>query len=217
MFIAFDGIDGAGKSTQIRLIEKYCAEKGYEFQEIDFGSFPAIKPLLRKCSKGNFEIDGEAREGLYFLEGMLTDFYTTKAIKRNTIAVIDRYILTYKSYGILNGATQELVDAFCTTLTVPDLYFFLDLDPAIGMKRIAADRGKFELAEIGKAGKALTAPIENINKQYLAYQTQVRHKMIAACAEDYVKLDASQPAEDVSQAVIESIEAVIADGHLQKR
>lgn len=51
MFIAFDGIDGLGKSTQVDFLEKYLKEKKRKYTVLTLGQNSYFKELINNISE----------------------------------------------------------------------------------------------------------------------------------------------------------------------
>lgn len=70
MFIAFDGIDGSGKSTQVDFLEKYLKEKKRKYNVLTLGQNSYFKELINNISEKRIVVPGEVREYLYYFEGL---------------------------------------------------------------------------------------------------------------------------------------------------
>lgn len=73
MFIAFDGIDGSGKSTQVDFLEKYLKEKKRKYTVLTLGQNSYFKELINNISEKKIVVPGEVREYLYYFEGLYTN------------------------------------------------------------------------------------------------------------------------------------------------
>lgn len=146
MFIAFDGIDGSGKSTLSKMVYEYFLEQTNDVELYDMGNFGVLDEYLLKIRNQKGCIPAEIRELLFYFEGRLfSDFVEENDSK---IIITDRYFLTYYSYGPINGICQERVHQFAHKLKKPDYYFFLDVAPDEALRRIAKYR-KIDPPEVG--------------------------------------------------------------------
>ena len=150
-FIVFEGTDGSGKSTQMKLLGKYLAGKGipvYATHEPTESPFGAI---LRACMTGRIETDE------YTIAAMLaadrSDHLMNgvngilKKLEEGTTVLCDRYCLSSFAY---NGGIVPLEWVISLNEPAlnnpPDLTVFLDLPAEEGMKRVLR-RGESERYE----------------------------------------------------------------------
>ncbi len=141
-FISFEGVEGSGKSTQIRFAVNHLRKKGYPvlfFREP--GGTPTSeairKVLLDKRLK---EMQPETELLLYLAaRAQLVREKIEPALKKGKVVVLDRYedsTLAYQGFG--GGIPVEIIrelSLFARGFCVPDLTFLLDLEPKQGLKR----------------------------------------------------------------------------------
>ena len=142
MFIVIDGIDGVGKSTQLRLLYDFLTKK-------------AKRKVISTREPGGSEIAELIREILFLprLNDSLTELFLYFAARRdhflNTIKptlddddiiICDRFIcstIAYQSYGfgIDVNVINQLHSFIIPKEYYPDITFILDLDVEIAMSR----------------------------------------------------------------------------------
>ncbi|MBE7089014.1 MAG: dTMP kinase [Clostridiales bacterium] len=143
-FIVFEGIDGSGKSTQIKLLYKYLTLKGipcyttFEPTDSPFGS------LIRQCLSGRIETDDKTIAGL-FVADRLDHLYNAKCgliekINSGVTVLCDRYYLSSYAY---HGAFMDMnwvIDAnrLSAEALKPDVNIFIDVAPEVTIERIKA-------------------------------------------------------------------------------
>lgn len=169
MLIAFDGIDGSGKTTLSQKVYSYLANKELDVKLLDMGSFGFIDEYLEEIKNNKQTVSPEIRELLFYFEGNLLSDHIKNTPQ--TIFITDRYFLTYYAYGAINGFTQDKIHQFCQNMIHPDFYFFMDVTPEITLKRIQKYR-KITIPEIGYSNK-LSENEENNKKQFLEVQKQI--------------------------------------------
>jgi dTMP kinase len=151
MFISFDGIDGVGKSTQIRL---FCDWLRAEEREVvacrDPGS-TAVGEAIRELLLGR-RGDGMSVSTEMFLymaaRAQLVDEVIRPALAAGKIVVSDRYLLANVVYqghaGGLDPETIWQVGRAATRGVEPDLTFVLDMPPEAAAARINRQLDRME-------------------------------------------------------------------------
>ena len=61
MFIAFDGMDGAGKSTQVERLEEWLRSEGRRVTRLDLGRTPYFYELLQRINSRELAVPAEIR------------------------------------------------------------------------------------------------------------------------------------------------------------
>ena len=143
-FITLEGGEGAGKSTQIKMLKSALEDLGKEvlLTREPGGSKGGelIRPLLVSG-----EADWDAVSETLLFSAARRDHLTHKiwpAIKEGKIVLCDRFAdstLAYQGYGRGNNpGIQEIVKTLYKIVAgdfEPDLTLILDIDPKIGLKR----------------------------------------------------------------------------------
>lgn len=152
-FITFEGGEGTGKTTQIKLLQQYLEQKGKEvlLTREPGGSVGGelIRPLL---VSGNAQWDS-LTEVLLF-SAARRDHLVHKiwpALNSGKIVLCDRFAdstLAYQGYGRKNDfdLRQKLKELYHLIAGdfQPDLTFILDIDPEVGLKRSCSRLGNTE-------------------------------------------------------------------------
>jgi dTMP kinase len=151
MFYSFDGIDGAGKSTQMELFCAWLAERGERVVKCrDPGSTPlgeAIRSLL--LDRRDLSIGRRAEAFLYVAaRAQLVDQMILPALERGETIVSDRFLLANVVYqghaGGLDPAELWRIGEMATGSLEPDLTFVLDLSPEAAAKRLDRQLDRME-------------------------------------------------------------------------
>jgi dTMP kinase len=153
MFFSFDGIDGAGKSTQVRLFADALRERGREVVVCrDPGSTPLgekIRELLLKAD-GGITIGRRGEMFLYMAaRAQLVDDVIRPALAAGHVVVSDRYVLANVVYqGHAGGLDPEAVwrvGHVATDGVEPDCVFVLDMTPEAAAQRMSRPLDRMEL------------------------------------------------------------------------
>lgn len=157
-FITFEGCDGCGKSTQLRLLSEYLTENGIPHiftREPGGGKISeAIREIL--LNGKNMEMTDECEALLYAASRVqhLSD-RVEPALAEGKLVICDRYVdssLAYQAYA--RGLGTEFVskiNAFALKNYLPDVTVFIDLTPEAAFSR---KHGADENDRLEKAGMA---------------------------------------------------------------
>lgn len=141
-FIVIEGVDGAGKSTQIKKLQEFFGERvlvtrepgGSEFGEV-IRDLALKHPLAKEASgKTQFCLMWASRADHL-------DKKIRPAINNGVLVISDRFDSSTFAYNISGQKEVGMEDLFWNIREIvlgdlkPDLYIFLDLDPKIGMER----------------------------------------------------------------------------------
>ncbi|MBR9980339.1 MAG: dTMP kinase [Desulfatitalea sp.] len=142
MFITLEGIEGAGKTTQLQNIIAYLGRRGYECVTTREPGGTAIGAQIRAIllDPGNHALDATAELLLYVadrVQHVRTVIQPHLAAGR--VVLCDRFFdatLVYQGYarGVDQGLIRELHRLVCDDLR-PDATLLFDLDPAVGLAR----------------------------------------------------------------------------------
>ena len=140
-FISFEGGEGSGKSTQIKLLAKRLAKYGEVITTREPGGTieaEIIRNLLVKGKKNKWSGVVETLL-LYAARKDHIDKVIAPSLKKNKWVLCDRFkesTLVYQGYA--KNVDIDLIkklDKIITNNLTPGLTFILDIDPIIGLKR----------------------------------------------------------------------------------
>lgn len=144
MFITFEGGEGSGKSTLIDKIEKELIKRGHQVVRTrEPGGSKLGEHIRNWLLNSELKINiGKRAELLLFLadRAQHIEELIKPALEAGKVVLCDRFndsTVAYQGSGRTMGIdeVQEMCDLVCDGLT-PDLTFFLDIDPKIGLERI---------------------------------------------------------------------------------
>ena len=150
LFFSFDGIDGAGKSTQLDLFCRWLESSGHQVVRCrDPGSTRLGEGLRQIVLRGEMPIDARSETLIYMAaRAQLVAEIIAPALSDGKTVVSDRYLLAnvvYQAYG-LDLCPQEIwgLGKFTTQGIYPDLTFVLDMDVRLAAERIGVDADRLE-------------------------------------------------------------------------
>ncbi len=151
--IVFEGIDGAGKTTQIELLEQYLRKSGRPVFRTAEPTDSESGKMLREILSGNVSRTSEELAVLFTLDRIFHNVGSENGIAKmlaNGVDVIcDRYYYSTIAYqgNETDPAWVAQMNLDCPSIAKPDLCIFLDLSAEESMKRIEAGRSKREIFE----------------------------------------------------------------------
>jgi dTMP kinase len=174
MFITFEGIEGCGKTLQIRRAEAWCRGKSIptlltrEPGGTGFGV--AVRQVLLSSGSADRE---PVPELLLYLADRVQHLkeVVLPALAKGVTILCDRYHDATRAYqGVARGIPVEQIDALARTLGIPepDRTVLLDLDPQTGLERArrrnlesaGEDEGRFEAEAISFHGRVREAYLD---------------------------------------------------------
>ena len=138
-FIAFEGCEGVGKSTQLRFLKEYLEKTG---QDAVFTREPGGTPLAEKIRELILTCEMPAEtEALLFAAARADhiDNLILPALSEGKIVVCDRYLHSSVAYqGYARGLGEETVFSFnryAVEKCMPDAVVFIDMNPLESWRR----------------------------------------------------------------------------------
>ncbi len=146
VLIVFEGIDGAGKSTQAEILLKKLRERDY--------------PVVYYCEPSDSKWGREIKRKAQYADSLTPQeelelfqrdreenvrAHLKPSLERKEVIILDRYYFSTMAYQGAKGIDPESIRERNETFAVkPDLVFILDVEPDRGLERIA-DRGQKDL------------------------------------------------------------------------
>ncbi|MEV5831037.1 dTMP kinase [Spirillospora sp. NPDC052242] len=202
VFIAFEGGEGAGKTTQARLAAIWLRDHGYDVITTQEPGATKIGMRLRAMllDRETTGLSIRAESLLYAADR--ADHVTNvivPALDRGAIVVSDRYVdssLAYQGFG-REQPVEEIarVNEWATGGLVPDLTVLLEVPPRTGLAR-------------------LSAPADRIESESQDFHERVRAGFRALADADpdrYLVLDASRPQAELSREIQYRIREILPD------
>lgn len=142
-FITFEGSEGSGKSTQMKLLEKYLKQKKCDVMVLREPGGVKISEKIRRIllDDKNKEMNKICETLLYMAaRAQLVEETLIPALKAGKVILCDRFLdstIVYQGYGCgVDIKTVESIGQFATQDITPDLTFFFDINVNQGMDRI---------------------------------------------------------------------------------
>ncbi|MBC2703390.1 dTMP kinase [Desulfobacula sp.] len=152
-FIVFEGIDGSGKSTQIKKISKRLQGFGYKIYSTFEPTDGPIGSLIRQMLSGKVATDQRTIASLFAADR--TDHLVNKVngirhrVDQGEIVICDRYYFSSYAYHAQYIDMKWVIHANSLNAEIlrPDVTIFIDVDPKVCLERIKNSRSSFEMYE----------------------------------------------------------------------
>lgn len=208
MFIAFDGMDGIGKSTQVQAVCDYYKRQKKNVIKLDLGGASFFKNYIQRINNKELIASAEIREMLYYFEGLYVNLNVIQKCPLDDVVVIDRYYLSYYAYGLENGLSEEEIKYFTQNLIEPDVYFFLDGNVETTLKRIKKYR-KIDCPELGFGYVEKNKDEATEERRFMDFQNKVRQNYYNHITSNHIVIDATKACGDVTKEIIDALERMV--------
>jgi dTMP kinase len=144
MFIAIEGIDGSGKGTHTKKLNKWIKEKGHETFLTCEPTGGEIGKLLRKSLKKG-DLDPKAEALLFAADRTEHVREIKQKLAEGAVVITERYLYSSIAYQGASGVSIRWLMELNRFAPIPDLVLFLDIPPEVGIERISSGsslRGK---------------------------------------------------------------------------
>lgn len=177
--IVIEGVEGAGKSSQINTIKDSLVSLGISPGDIVLTREPGGTPFaeeIRELALKNHEESVDPMTELYLMFASRQQHVTQKIIpllEKGKFVICDRFLLsTYGYQGYGRGIDLSLIKTLSQNVLgqiIPDLTLMLDIDPAAGLQRACStgepDRiEKSELSFFDKVRAGMKLSLDEVTK-----------------------------------------------------
>jgi dTMP kinase len=199
VFVALEGGEGAGKSTQAQLLRDWLEHRGYDVVLTHEPGDSAVGEQLRQIllSPETGDLDHRAEALLYAADkAEHVEKVVRPALARGAVVITDRYVdstLAYQGAGRdLLPREVERIARWATSDLRPHLTVLLDVAPELGL-------GRFDT-------------VDRIEAESQAFHARVRESFLelaAADPEHYLVIDAGLPREQIAAVVRDRLAPVL--------
>lgn len=194
MLITFEGIDGSGKSTNIRNLRQYLEEKGYDVQVFREPGGTVLSEQIREILLNSDEDIHPIAESLLFsaARAQLVAACIRPALAEGAVVIVDRFFdstTAYQGYGreVIPVWQIDQLNNLATQHLEPDITFYLRLPPEEAQRRRAREGSEDRLERSGEAF------FERVSKGF---------DQLAAEKERFITLDSTQPVEILTEQIV---------------
>jgi dTMP kinase len=202
MFLAFEGGEGSGKTTQSRLLAIWLRDQGFDVVQTREPGATKVGMRLRAVLLDAVHQGLSARtEALLYAADRAehVEKVIRPALYRGAVVVTDRYVdssLAYQGAGrALDTEEVTRLNAWATGGLVPDLTVLIDVPPSVGLGRLAS-------------------PADRIESEPLEFHERVRREfraLAAAYPERYLVVDGTLEQSEISRAIQDRVREILPD------
>ncbi|MFN0103217.1 MAG: dTMP kinase [Bryobacteraceae bacterium] len=218
LFLSFEGMDGSGKTTQMRLLIDRLRSDGYDVLETAEPGGTRIGRQIRRIllDSANRELSSRSELLLYFASrAQNVDEWIRPALAAGRVVVSDRYTDSTLAYqGAGRGLPIDTIHAlhrFACGPTSPDLTIYLEIARAVGLARAHARNA--ERAEDGQPDET------RIDDETADFHDRVHQAYADLCANEpnrIRRVNAALSIDDIHTAIWSAVEPQIAAHILRK-
>lgn len=200
LFISIEGPDGSGKSTQIRKLKDFLEGQGKEAILTREPGGTEISEKIRAIilDKNNIEMDDMTEALLYAASRAQHVAQVIKpALSEGKTVICDRFVdssIAYQGYGRHLGDCVRIINEFAVAGCMPDITFFLKIDPSVGKNRIKEEmQDRLELEKLTFHNEVFQG--------YLELEEKYKERIIG--------IDANRPIQAISDDIIQHMKRLL--------
>lgn len=151
MFFVFDGVDGAGKSTQLDMFVQWLEQQDHDVVTCKDPGSTLLGERIREVLLGKHEIPISMRAEMMLFTAARTQLIqeiVKPALKQHKTVVLDRYVFSTVVYqghaGDLDPQEIWTINRIATQNVFPDVTFILDVPIEVATKRLGSSLDRME-------------------------------------------------------------------------
>jgi dTMP kinase len=198
LFIAFEGIDGSGKSTQVKLLKEKLEQAGLKVYTTCEPTESPIGKIIRDIFTHKMEADHRVIAGLFVADRLDHLLNKTngiiKMLEEGYTVITDRYYLSSYAYQSTHMDLNWVIQAnsLSANLLRPDINIFIDITPEQSMERLKKGRTSIELYET-------LDNLQNVRNKYFEVMELLQSE------EEIFKIEGNKDQETISNEIWNSL------------
>ncbi|MGC9099531.1 MAG: dTMP kinase [Candidatus Micrarchaeia archaeon] len=172
LFIVFEGLDGAGSTTQASLLESYFKSEGRKVLLTKEPTQGIVGGMIRAVLRGDLSISNEMLQLLFAADRSYhVDKEVEPALNKNYVVISDRYLFSSIAYGSASGLDKDWLKKINEKFRLPDISILIDVSPNTCIKRISENRFSVELFEKEES-------LRKVRQEYLELAKEFKFEVI---------------------------------------
>jgi dTMP kinase len=204
--IVIEGSDGAGRSTQISLLQNWLERRGFPTVVVGLKRSELVGEALAEAMRGN------TMNALTLNLFYATDFadqlerVILPSLKAGFIVLADRYIYTLMARDIVRGSSMDWLKEIYGFALEPDAVFYLNTSPKTLAERNFQKRGYLDYWESGMDIQRVGSMYDN----FIKYQNRL-HKVFMTLQRDYefYSVTASRSPFSIAKEIRAKVEKIL--------
>ncbi|MBI4096795.1 MAG: dTMP kinase [Candidatus Levybacteria bacterium] len=201
LFIALEGIDASGKSTQVERIKERLEQKGRKVMiknpfEGEIGLF------VRRILSGESKVPPVTLQYLISANRQVQQLEIIEQLKKGNDVIIDRYIWSAVAYGIFDkGAldiektsqwllVEQSILSMYHQFLMPNMTFYLRISPDTAMKRLSHMDKQMDIYE---------------DREKIAKIAGIYDWLIQQYPDQFVVIDGERQVEEITEEIINKL------------
>src|SRR5258706_11336784 len=206
--IAAEGLDGSGKSTQLRLLQFWLQAEGYEVLSTELTASKLIKRAL-KAGKKQGSMDPMLLSILHaadFAEIYERDILP--ALQRGAVVLADRYVYTAVARDLARGIDRAWIEDVYRCAARPDLRIYFQIDADQSLERTLSHHARLKYYQAGMDLGLSHNPIDSF-RAFLQRIVHAYEHMIDTAPYELLRLDAMLSVKQQQRLLREAVENVL--------
>jgi dTMP kinase len=198
LLIVFEGIDGAGKTTQVRRLTGWLGSEGYKVKTTKWNSSDILSNALYRAKKHK-ELSPILFSVLHAAD--LTWRYENIVqpnLDKGKVVICDRYYYTSYVRDGIRGVNDGILDIIYDDWRKPDIIFYCKVPVRIAVERLLRDKGVYYYSAGKDAG--YKGSKEECAMQYEADMDR-RYAKLMAKEDSVVELDMERPIKEIAKEI----------------
>jgi dTMP kinase len=186
--IIVEGIDGSGKSTQLKLLERWLDSMGYDVFFTEWNSAAIVKKTTKKGKKTRSltPTTFSLLHATDFADRLVSSI--VPPLKAGMIVLADRYVFTAYARDCVRGCHRDWVRKVYRFAPKPDIAFYFRVPIEVSLRRIMASRQVLKDFEAGMDLHLHPDPVES----FRIFQGRILEEYDRMAGEnDFVVIDAT--------------------------
>ena len=216
--IAFEGIDGTGKSVQMQRLSDTLQKRGYKVMELSFPMYDTFfgglvgRYLSAKDGIGANTVDGKSMALWFALDRF--EAFRNLDYSDADVLLINRYVLSnavYQSIRDIDLDKPDILD-FCLALEhehfdipVPDLHLVLDMDTENAAGNVDKKGFREYIGNARDVYESIDSIQTRARKKYAEYASRIPNVKLILCTENGVLLPIDEIAKRIEAVVLPAL------------